>query len=257
MDSFDFLSAFLELVLLGTTYFIATRTEIKSVIKAYRWQSLVMTITTGLTAYVKLENFPQRNALSFLIALLPFLLFLLIEPLLARATIYTPHNVEQSVPKTNFLHTLKSNFWATQEQRLLAERIWLKRKFQRSSSSALAFILLLALIWVIASRLFPTDIPKQLGLLVSLTLHLVGLYTTMRKGDIITQVIGLLTMDHGLYLAVVKIVAIPVPANFLIFALYAYTLITILIVVFIMPRVIHAANSIDLDEIAATSELKG
>jgi hydrogenase-4 membrane subunit HyfE len=254
---FDIFSAFLELALLVTAYLIATRKEIKSTIRAYRWQSLVMTITTGLTAYVRLEDIQERYVLSFFIALLPFFLFLMIEPLLARATIDTHRDIEQNSPKTGFFNMIKNNFWATPEQRLLAERNWLKQKSHRSSMSGFAFILLFVLVWAIASRVISHDIPKQLGLLVSLTLHLVGLYATMKSGDIITQVIGLLTMDHGLYLAVVKIVAIPVPANFLVLALYAYTLITILILVFIVPQVSHAISSIDLDEIASTSELKG
>jgi hypothetical protein len=79
----------------------------------------------------------------------------------------------------------------------------------------------------------------------------------MKKGDIIAQVIGLLTMDHGLYLAVVKIVAIPVPANFLILALYAYTLITVAFVVVIVPQVSHFTKSTDLEAVTRSSELKG
>jgi hypothetical protein len=64
-------------------------------------------------------------------------------------------------------------------------------------------------------------------------------------------------MYHGLYLAVVKIVEIPVPATFFVISLYFYTLITVFILVILLPRVRQVAGSIDLSEVSNQSNLKG
>ena len=77
------------------------------------------------------------------------------------------------------------------------------------------------------------------------------------RHDIISQVIGLLVMDHGLYLAVVKIVAVPVPATFFVISLYFYTLITLVILLVLVPQMRRRTNTIDLDEIAHNSTLEG
>ena len=86
---------------------------------------------------------------------------------------------------------------------------------------------------------------ERIGLAVSLTLHLAGLYYMTFPGrDIITQVVGLLVMDHGLYLAVVKIVEIPVPAAFFVISLYFYTAITIFILVILLPELVNARTAL-------------
>ena len=103
----------------------------------------------------------------------------------------------------------------------------------------------------------PANVADQIGLLTSLLLALSGLYNMVIKQDIISQVIGLLMMDHGLYLAVVKIVPVPYPATFFVIALYFYTLITVFILVILLPRVCDAVKSIDLTDVRARSDLKG
>lgn len=173
---------------------------------------------------------------------------------------FSPPNTSEANSKGNWKKIVEL-FWPSLDRRLAAERSWLLQKDRRSSLDGFIFVLLLSLVSIIAFWTIPPDIPfdnaKRFGLVVSLTLHLAGLYSTMRKKDIITQVVGLLTMDHGLYLAVVKIVAIPVPANFLVLALLFYTLITVTIVLVIVPQVSHAANGIDLNKITSNSDLKG
>ena len=76
------------------------------------------------------------------------------------------------------------------------------------------------------------------------------------KRDIISQVVGLLIMDQGIYLAVVKIIEIPVPADLFVLSLYFYTLITIFILVILLPEIRVRTDSIDLGEIARKSDLK-
>lgn len=267
---FDLVSALLELALLTTTYRIIMQSTVKSVIRTYRLQSYLVAILTGFTAVIRTNQNLVRQDQSatpggligpfVFFALLPFALGLVIEPFLIRATVFSPPNTSEANSKGNWKKIVEL-FWPSLDRRLAAERSWLLQKDRRSSLDGFIFVLLLSLVSIIAFWTIPPDIPfdnaKRFGLVVSLTLHLAGLYSTMRKKDIITQVVGLLTMDHGLYLAVVKIVAIPVPANFLVLALLFYTLITVTIVLVIVPQVSHAANGIDLNKITSNSDLKG
>jgi len=79
-----------------------------------------------------------------------------------------------------------------------------------------------------------------------------------RKRDLISQTIGLLVMDQGLYLAVLKVVDVPVPALYFVAGLWFYTIITVVILVFLVPQVHRECKGgINLDEIAKQSELRG
>jgi hypothetical protein len=155
------------------------------------------------------------------------------------------------------------------------------RNKDRTGYDMLMSGVLLAIAFFAAFLIFPVTsnenveaLTKSVGLAVALCLHLVGLYNTTIRRDIISLVVGVLIMDHGLYLAVVKIVAVPVPAFFFALALVAYTIITILILVFMVPQLIRSIAeeeargkqaagiqlierpTIDLGRIASTSPLK-
>jgi hydrogenase-4 membrane subunit HyfE len=242
----------LEIILLLTAFRITTTNAVKGVIGAYRAQSYLLAVITGLTAWYKGQVGSRGFGLAvlivslFLIVLLPASLGGLIEGLLARATIAFPG----------------ARIWPTSAERRAAERIWLKREGTGTSLFALLiFGGLIALAFWIAFQAIPQAASfgpsEKMGLMVSLSLHLIGLYNMVVKGDIVSQAIGLLTMDHGLYLAVVKIVTIPVPAVFFVVGLYFYTLITLVILVFLLPQVRSVTESIDLDEITADSKLEG
>jgi hydrogenase-4 membrane subunit HyfE len=153
----------------------------------------------------------------------------------------------------------------TENEKREAMQMWRKREGASVSQAQgiATFVFLLSLAFFTSFQIIPgfasddpNSLAERIGLAVSLALHLVGLYNMVVKGDIISQVIGLLVMDHGLYLAVVKIVAIPVPAAFFVVSLYFYTLITVFILVFLLPQVRRLVG-IDLDEIAQQSKLEG
>lgn len=250
MSPLDLLPASFEILSLVTAFLITTSHNVKGIIRSYQLQSFLLAFITGTTALKRLlEGGQEINFVVTLIALivcLPLSLAISIEPLLVRATI--------TVPATRF--TLDK------EQRRTAEYVWLERDSKRWPVIATMFFLgLIALASGIAFLAIPAEtgfeLPERIGLFISLSLYLIGLYNTSTKDDIISQVIGLLMMDHGLYLAVVKIVAIPVPATFFVVGLYFYTLITIAILVFIVPQVSHKTAGIDLDEIANSSKLDG
>lgn len=250
------LIAFLEFALLFTAFQITVNGVVKDVIRSYRRQSIILAVAALLTTLQKWNilveeiGFGLAVAVVFLITALPLGLGLLIEPVLARATVFSPESLGKE--------TSGRRPFITFDQRQLAERTWLQYKSKPRVFVGILFLFLVGLSSGIAFLAAPQeDLALRLGLLVSIALHLIGLLNTSTRGDIITQVIGLLTMDHGLYLAVVKIVAIPVPATFFILSLYAYTMITIVILIYIVPHLRHATGKIDLDEISEYSELKG
>ena len=280
----------LETTLLLTAFLITLNRSISNIITIYQIQSVLLALVTALQSY------DQSNWVILLIIFLPLLLALVIRPLLARATLLPTTNMplwgwlwgwlRYQLP---LLRPHRADdpgvAYAKQLQRDAAQE-WLRPQhaFSARGGDIFSFVLMLLVALLIASQITlgnkpaPTDIKvylpvvmvlqitlgdkpanvaDQIGLLTSLLLALSGLYNMVIKQDIISQVIGLLMMDHGLYLAVVKIVPVPYPATFFVIALYFYTLITVFILVILLPRVCDAVKSIDLTDVRARSDLKG
>lgn len=244
--------ALLELILLITAYRVTTQRDVPDVIKAYSWQSYILGATGIFTAIPALLNNKTGFAESFipiiLIAFLPFALGFFIEQVLARATVYEPG-----------LKT-KHAFWqlVSDEQKRLAHNIWLEQRHAVSARAGIALTLLIALAFAIVFLVgVGYGTPSQIGISVSLALHLIGLYNTFLRRDILSQVIGILTMDQGMYLAILKVVNIPAPAVLFVVALYFYTIITLIILFLILPRLRHEVDTLSLDKIAKDSKLEG
>lgn len=250
IDILNNLIAIPELILLITAYLLTTQRDVPNVIKAYSWQSYILS-GTGLLIAVTQEK-PTKFTESFipviLIALLPFILGIAIEQVLARATIYQPGT------KT------KRSFWplVSDDQKQLAHSIWLEQRHAISARAGIVLALLIMLAFAIVFRSgFPVESEPKIGISVSLALHLIGLYNTFLRRDILSQVIGILTMDQGMYLAILKVVNIPAPAILFVIALYFYTIITLIILFLVLPQFRRQVNTLSLDEIAKQSELKG
>ena len=233
--------------------------------------------------------------LILFIALLPMLLLVAIRPLLHRATLaYKSHSTMDDLkmivaagmgPLIAWLDRWRLHAGSEQtgipgatsrlRQRVIerlqryrelerdAEAEWQRRQTMQRSIGSLLLLPLLVLIAFLVPSAIPTGAPEinfdqseRIGLAVSLALHLIGLYNMVVKRDIISQVVGLLIMDQGIYLAVVKIIEIPVPADLFVLSLYFYTLITIFILVILLPEIRVRTDSIDLGEIARKSDLK-
>lgn len=281
----------LEVLLIVTALFITISETVGAAITYYQRQSWLLFAVVTITAIIKPGVAPT---LILLIALLPALMAIIIRPLLHRATL--AHRSTQIIdeiiddlkmmvaPVTGWLLEMSDRFRRSQHatleplqgrrarvaQRLVryreqekdAEAEWQRRQTMENGIVSLLIIALLLLIafgipFVIDANEAPEFTPaERIGLAVSLALHLIGLYNMVFKRDIISQVIGLLIMDHGLYLAVVKLVEIPVPATFFVISLYSYTLITIIILLVLLPQVRAQTESIDLDMIAANSDLR-
>ena len=75
-----------------------------------------------------------------------------------------------------------------------------------------------------------------------------------RKQDIISQNMGLLVMEHGLFLAAIKFIAIPSVSFAFIVSLFLYIFITLTILVFLLPELHQESRSIQVTD---QVELKG
>lgn len=243
------LAVLLETGILVTALLITVTGSIGRVIGTYRLQSLLLALVAGLAALEQLlsrPTGPQYVWLIALIVLLPLALAAGIRYLLARAT--SQHGADGP-----------SDSAGGQAD---AEQVWRdtsEAEVNIRLADAAAFLGLVAVAFLIASQIAsgPTESPKLVGIMVSLALPLTGFYNMVFKRDIISQIIGLLVMDHGLYLAAVKVVTIPEQQTFFVISLYFYTLITISILVFLLPQVRRVTGEIALREIAEHSELKG
>jgi len=169
---------------------------------------------------------------------------------LARATVYQEGQKIKPSWKSPF---------ASEEQKRLARAIWFTQRHGITESAYLwVFLGLIVLAFAIVFIGKVGNEPDtQIGVAVSLALHLIGLYNTFLRRDILTQIIGILTMDQGMYLAILKLVTIPAPAFLFVMALYFYTGITVLILFFILPQLRQEMNTLSLDEIARDSRLEG
>ncbi|MCA9929682.1 MAG: NADH-quinone oxidoreductase subunit K [Anaerolineales bacterium] len=245
MSLIQFLNPF-EIILILTTLLISTANSVQRSITHYRRQSGLLAAISGISVFLAWIENPwsiETLILVVFVMILPILLAAYIEPILVRATVASQGGLRIDAP-----------------ERQAAQRIWQRNEGATASKAQELLVLagLVVLAVLVAFRLDAAHFDQlRIGLVVSLTLHLVGLYNMVIKRDIISQVIGLLIMDHGLYLAVVKVVAVPYPAMLFVLGLFFYTLITVAILVFMLPMVRRQTGSINLDEIAHDSTLEG
>lgn len=262
--------AFAEILLVVTAFWITTRREIPQVIRAYRWQSLLLAFATAFIIANKLskqreklfgegllEQIEYRPASPFgdvivvvFIAALPLVLAVYIQRILAGATVYESVGLRWIFTP----HALKQKNSTISNQ---AIAVWLKPRYKVSKRVVLLFFSLLMLSFAIVFFGINIKIDTRLGLAVALILHLTGLYNARVRKDVISQMIGILTMDQGMLLAIVKMVNFPTPAILFVLALYFYTGITLLLLFVILPSLRRIHQTIDLDEIATKSELRG
>lgn len=275
----------LEILLVVTALWIIASDGVKQIINVYRIQSLLLAFVTVSAAASELV---QKSSLIdvadvgliVLIALLPLSLFISIKPLLVRATL-SQSNPSMSEDLKMLLAGILGQFMPSldrskrfrirHDKYLAQERdaaaVWVSRRGAPSGQRVQVVFPVLLLVaflvpWLILTNPAATSTSgfthsESIGLAVSLALHLMGLYNmTLPQRDIISQVVGLLVMDHGLYLAVVKIVTVPRPADFFVISLYFYTAITVFILVFLLPELRRQTGSIERATIAETSPLK-
>ena len=235
------LVALLSYLMVFVALAISAATTLTQMIRLYRSQAALLALVVLLTAFTAQ---PPRYPVAFL-AVLPAALALFIQHLLGRATLAEPP------PEAVRAWT------ALSEAAAEAEPTWLQHGRSRLSGAVSAGIdMALIAIAVLASyRLVGTIVQDDArpSVAVSIALLLQGLFTMSNKRDIIAQIIGLLVMEHGLFLAAVQIVPGSLATTFVI-SLFFYVAITLTILVWILPVLHRSSKSMYL---SANSRLRG
>lgn len=228
---------------------ISAATTLKLMVRLYRAQAWLLTLVVVLTT---LEPGRTRLALA-LVAVLPMMLAIFVPHLLARASIRPRTSADK--------HQALATRVASQRGALaLAEITWLQNGRSRLSGglSVAIDMALIAAAVLVAYRLVygpggTLDRAVAPSLAVTIALVLQGLFTMINKKDIIGQVVGLLVIEHGLFLAAVRIAPPPL-AYLFVWSLFFYVLVTMTILLWILPELHRASGSI---QVADNSGLKG
>jgi len=238
---------------------ISASTTLKQMVKLYQAQSWVLTFVVLLTS---LEPGQFRLAVA-LLALLPATLAVAVAPLLGRASLIRALPDDQRNPGRSGLRARAAELRdSLRNAPARADLIWLQHghsRLRRGPSAAIDMMLIATAV-LVAYRLargvegkLALDSEVVPSLAVTIALLLQGLFTMSNKRDIIAQVIGLLVIEHGLFLAAVRIA--PSALAFLFVAsLFFYVLVTLTILLWILPELHRASASI---EVIDNSRLSG
>lgn len=238
-----------SLLIIIALWISATRT-LTLMVRLYQTQAFVLTIVVFITA---LE--PDRSLLALgLVAILPLTLAVIVPPLLARATL--DGRVTRPSDESAGAGWLR-RWTAGQRQELReARQIWLRHGGSRLpvSLSAPIDMFLIATALLVAFRIPEGNVARVApSLAVSIALLLQGLFTMVNKNDIISQIIGLLVVDQGLFLAAVRVAPRQLAYLFVI-SLFLYVLVTLIILLWVLPGLHRTSSSI---EVVGNAELRG
>lgn len=236
-----------------------------SIIRLYQAQSVILALITLMVAMVFL-----KHGIMIVFIFIPILLALYIEPLLALATVKEDMPIKQRVSRLLPWHILASAVLA--QIRSHAQPTWLELRPSRRGQvfPLFASLVLVAFAYFIAFGLvgnFPEEraiLPREFiqanGIAVSLSLVLLGLSILTQKQDIISQIMGLLVMEHGLFLFAIKVPsglpgqAFPSSSVAFVLSLFVYIVITLIILAVLLPELHSRSGSIEIDD---QQELKG
>ena len=235
---------------------ISAAHTLKLMVRLYQAQSLALTLVVIITAFE-----PGRRLLG-LVAILPLTLAVIVPTLLARATL-------DATTRRPAAHDASASWLSRRraaQQRTLkeADLTWLQHGGSRlpvSLSTAIdMFLIATAVLAAYQLARVPVGAANYSGrgalasgLAVSLALLLQGLFTMINKNDIVSQIIGLLVVDQGLFLAAVR-VAPAALAYYFVLSLFLYVLVTLTILLWVLPGLHRTSSSI---EIAGNAELRG
>lgn len=249
----EILAVAMALIALG----IVSVGAIRQMIRLYRIQCLILVILTGLIAIEPGEaDGATRLLLGAFAVLIPGMLAYIIGPLLAQATV--PREVRWTERLWHPFLRLFSRRHREEAAESIREAlpVWLEHGLSssRQRTSAAISLLLTAIAYVVAFNLIGADPRRAWGLAVSMALLLLGIFTMINRQDLISQVMGLLVMDHGMFLATVRVIALPSLISTFVISLFLYILITLVILVILLPE-LHATSA--TIEVADQNQLQG
>jgi len=252
---------FCTLGILLFAFVISTSVTIGQMVHLYQLQAGLVAVIALLMAI----NTQSLNTPVVIVASLPILLALLIPLFLGRATLAqageTAENKEPlEIPEWGA--RLRAFLTDLGQSPRKAALTWLQHGQTRLAPilSVGVDLFLTIFAFVVAIFLVASTMPKSVDLnsvvsvAVPLALVLMGIFIAINRRDIIAQIIGLLVMEHGLYLATVRILDIPDLALIFAFSLVFYIFITLAIFVWLLPELHRTSSTIELNE---QQQLKG
>lgn len=247
--------AILAFVMVPIALGIISVRAIRRMIRLYQMQSLVLAFLTALIAFEREMDLKTRLLLIFFAVVIPGLLAYIIEPLLAQAT------VPREVPWSERLHPFFRHFlprYYDESVQSIREAlpVWMEHGLSPSRQivSVAVSLLLTAGAYFVAFKLIRNEFNRAQSLAVAMTLLMLGIFTMINRQDLISQIIGLLVMDHGLFLAVVRVIALPALITTFVVSLFLYILITLFILVILLPELHARSKTI---EVAGQNTLRG
>jgi hydrogenase-4 membrane subunit HyfE len=247
----------LAAVMVLTALGIVSVGSIQQMIRLYQAQCLILALITILIALdpTMEAGLATRAFLGAFAVLILGLLAYIIEPLLAQAT------ASREVPwaerlRHSFLRLLSRPYRQETSQSIQEARsVWLEHGLSpgRQRNSAIVSLLLTVIAYVVASNLIQ-DQARARSLAVSTTLLMLGFFTMINQRDLISQILGLLVMDHGLFLATVWVTTLPSLIATFVLSLFFYILITLVILVILLPELHAQSQTIN---VADQNELQG
>jgi hydrogenase-4 membrane subunit HyfE len=187
--------------------------------------------------------------------LIPGMLAYIVEPLLAQATAIRRVRWPARLA-TPFLRHISSHYRKEAERSIHeALPVWLDHDLSpiRQRISILCSLVLTVVAYVLASNVLQGPQVAQ-SLAVSITLLMLGMFTMINREDLISQIMGLLVMDHGLFLAAVLVMPWPSLLPYFVISLFLYILITLVILVILLPELHQESATI---EVTDQRELRG
>jgi hydrogenase-4 membrane subunit HyfE len=236
---------------------ISASTTLTHMVRLYQAQAWILVAVVLLTAFGPQEPRYPVAVLAFL----PAGLALAIRPLLARASLPAPPRRARAPGPPGWRPWVAAARARLRQAQRDAELAWLQQGASRlrGGRAAGVEIVLIVTAFLVTFRLarslggatFPREVTVSLA--VSISLLLQGLFTMSNKRDIVAQVIGLLVMEHGLFVVAVR-VAPSALASLFVISLFFYVAVTLTILAWILPVLYRASESGDLDK---NSHLKG
>jgi hydrogenase-4 membrane subunit HyfE len=222
---------------------------IQRMILLYQVQSVFLVILTVLAGQSSTDRTPTDLVWRLIFAIsIPGLLAYTIEPLLVQATVQPA--TDWTARLAGILRFRAEHRHDGKNRRDEALVIWLEQGL--SPTRQVAFGILSLLLTVMASwvalKLIPDDPKRSAALAISLTLLMLGILAMISREDLISQIMGLLVMDHGLFLGTVVVLKHSNLIPFFVISLFLYILITIIILIIILPELHSQSKSIRVGE---------
>lgn len=222
---------------------------IQRMILLYQVQSVFLVILTVLAGQSSADKTAADLAWRLLFAIsIPGLLAYTIEPLLVQATVQA--DMHWTVRVAGILRFRAGHHQESKQHRDEALAVWLEQGLSptRQVAFGVASLLLTVMASWVALKLIPDDQKRSATLAIALTLLMLGILAMISREDLISQIMGLLVMDHGLFLGTVVVLKHANLIPFFVISLFLYILITIIVLIVILPELHSKSKSIKVKE---------